>query len=83
MITLFYLKSCPYCKEALRYLNQHRIDYPNVSIEMIEESEQPEIANKYDYYYVPSFFIGKEKLHEGAALEEDIKQILVRASKNA
>ncbi|MDD6468194.1 MAG: thioredoxin family protein [Erysipelotrichaceae bacterium] len=83
MLTLFYLKSCPYCKEALRYLNQHRADYPNVSIQMIEESEQPEIASEYDYYYVPAFFIGKEKLHEGAVREEDIKEVLVQASKHA
>ena len=30
----------------------------------IEESIQPEIANRYDYYAVPTFYVGGEKVFE-------------------
>lgn len=78
MLTLFYLKNCPYCKEAFKYIEKHNKEY-NVKIEMIEESEQVERANSYDYYYVPCFYKGKDKIHEGAVTEEKIIEILKNA----
>ena len=42
---------------------------------MIEESEQSELADTYDYYYVPCFFEGTKKLHEGAITKETIQKI--------
>ena len=45
-------------------------------IQMIEESEQAEIANQYDYYYVPSFYYNEQKLHEGAISEQELVTIL-------
>ncbi len=42
---------------------------------MIEESQQAELANSYDYYYVPTFYLGDEKLHEGAMTEEDVQSV--------
>lgn len=76
---LFYLKSCPHCQRALAWLQELYEDdpqYRQVNIEMIEESEQSEIADTYDYYYVPCFFLGHQKLHEGAADKETIRKIL-------
>ena len=32
---------------------------------MIEESEQPEVADAFDYYYVPTFYVDGVKVHEG------------------
>ena len=43
-VKLFYLRSCPFCKKALRYIDEARAAHPElaaVGIEMIEESEQP------------------------------------------
>ena len=42
-VKLFYLKSCPFCKKALRYIEEARAAHPElaaVGIELIEESEQ-------------------------------------------
>jgi len=75
---LFYLKNCPYCKEAFRYLEKHNKEY-NVHIELIEETEQAELANSYDYYYVPCFFKGTQKIHEGAITEQQVIDILKNA----
>ena len=60
-VKLFYLKNCPFCKKALRYIEEARAAHPElaaVGIEMIEESEQPALADTFDYYYVPTFYVG-------------------------
>ena len=46
---------------------------------MIEESEEPEVADRYDYYYVPTFYVGDEKVHEGGIYPEEVEQVLRRA----
>lgn len=78
MLRLFYLENCPHCQRAkqwIRELYQENPEYQKVTIEMIDEAKEVELANSYDYYYVPSLFKGHEKLHEGVASKEKIKNI--------
>ncbi len=78
-LTLFYLPGCPHCRLALRLLDELRgenADYARIGIDMIDESAQKALAASYDYFYVPCFFMGKSKLHEGHAEREDIKRVL-------
>ncbi|WP_301861171.1 glutaredoxin [uncultured Megasphaera sp.] len=66
-ITAFYLNGCPYCKgarEAVQELIAENPAYGTVPVMWYEESEQPEAVQGHSYYYVPSLFIGKEKLYE-------------------
>ena len=66
-IELFYLASCPYCRNAKRAigeLTEENPAYRDIRIDWIEESEQPEIADKRDYYSVPTIFYQGEKLYE-------------------
>lgn len=75
---LFYLERCPYCIKAMNYMeNLKKVnpEYRLIELEMIEESQQAELANSYDYYYVPTFYLGDEKLHEGAMTEEDVQSV--------
>lgn len=75
---LFYLENCPHCKRArawMEELYQENLAYKDIPIEMIEESQQVELADSYDYYYVPCFFEGDKKLHEGVASKEIIQNI--------
>ncbi len=77
-LTLFYLKQCPFCKRALQYIDELMATYPefqSISIHLIEESEQPEVADRYDYYYVPCFYLGEEKLHEGGIYKEEVEAL--------
>lgn len=80
-LTLFYLESCPYCQKAIGYLDKHHNDpkYQEIEIERIEEKQNAELADQYDYYYVPTFFMGQEKLFEGAMEEADVIRVLDRA----
>ena len=67
-VRLFYLKNCPFCKKALHYIDEIKAEHAELAsleIDMIEESEQPELADKFDYYYVPTFYVDGVKEHEG------------------
>lgn len=66
-IELFYLKTCPYCRNAKRAIDElieENPAYADIQIDWIEESEQPEIAQARDYYSVPTIFWQGEKLYE-------------------
>lgn len=84
-ITLFYLEDCPYCHNARRALEELKKENPaynEVEIDWIEESEHPELAGKYDYYYVPTIYAGDKKLYEArpsesyASCKENVKASL-------
>lgn len=80
-ITLFYLENCPHCRKAQQILTTllQEPRYQELKVEKIEESKQPEIANRYDYYYVPTFYVGDEKICEGVLDKKDITEVLERA----
>ena len=81
-VTMFYLKSCPHCKNAeaiLHNLCEENPLYSQVAIERIEERENPQIADKYDYYYVPCYYVEGEKCHEGVPTTEKIEAVLKKA----
>lgn len=81
-ILLFKLKYCGYCREALQYLEQilqENPEYKDLEIEQVDEREQSARANAYDYYYVPTFYVDEEKVHEGPVNFKQVKEILRRA----
>jgi glutaredoxin len=66
-ITAFYLTHCPYCrnaKAALKELIEENKAYAAVTVDWYEESERPDVVKGHEYYYVPSMFIGDEKVYE-------------------
>ena len=66
-ITYFYLENCPYCqnaKKAMDELKEENPDYSSIEMDWIEEERQPDLAKVYNYYYVPTMFIGANKLYE-------------------
>jgi thiol-disulfide isomerase/thioredoxin len=76
-IKLFYLKNCPFCKQAFSFIDELKQQdaYRGIEIETIEESEEPETANRYDYYYVPTFYVDGVKVSEGAVTLEKVEAI--------
>lgn len=81
-IQLFYLKNCPFCKKALHYIEEAKAAHPelqSLQIELIEESEEPALADQYDYYYVPTFYIDGVKVHEGGIYPEEVEPLLRKA----
>ena len=84
-ILYFYISSCPHCSKAdriIRNLTERYPEFKEVRIRKIEESLQPDIANSYDYYYVPCFFVNGKKIFEGVPSEEKISEAFREAIKN-
>ncbi|MDO4566675.1 MAG: thioredoxin family protein [Oscillospiraceae bacterium] len=64
----FVLAACPHCRRSERLekeLIELHPEYASVEIEVVDEGEQPARADKYDYYKVPCYFVGEEKISEG------------------
>ena len=81
-ITYFYLSGCPYCIRADQYIEELMAENPEfagISIRKIEERQNAALAKKYDYYFVPSLWIGQKKLFEGAATKEQIRAVFAEA----
>lgn len=81
-VRIFKLTYCGYCRRALQYVDELRAanpDFNALEIETIDEREQAEEARRHDYYYVPTFYIGNEKVHEGAVTREQVEEILRQA----
>ncbi|MFI3284229.1 MAG: thioredoxin family protein [Erysipelotrichaceae bacterium] len=77
-LKLFILENCPHCIKARGYLSELLKDpkYQAVEIELIDENKQSELANSYDYYYVPTFFYHEKKLFEGSMTKKDVQNVL-------
>ena len=78
------MKGCPYCRTALRVLDELKETqekYSSVETELIEENEQPEIAGQYDYYHVPTVYVDERKVFETQPgdSEKVIRENLIRA----
>ena len=81
-VQLFYLKNCPFCKKAFTYIEEVQQAHPELAaltIELIEESEEPAVAEQYDYYYVPTFYIDGVKVHEGGIYPDEVEPLLRKA----
>lgn len=80
-ITMFYQRRCPFCKKAFTYMDEllQQEPYKGLQIDKIEETEQPELADRYDYYYVPTFYIDGEKVHEGGIFRDEVKALFDKA----
>ena len=66
-ILMFYLESCGYCDKARRALDElfeENPAYRQIPLTRIEESREPEPADRYDYYAVPTFFVDGKKIFE-------------------
>lgn len=78
-LTIFYQERCPFCKRAFNYieeLKKENPEYSKITTELIEETLQPDYADTFDYYYVPTFYIDGEKVHEGGIKKDEVKAIL-------
>lgn len=86
-ITIFVLKYCGFCRTALQYLDSILAEHPEyrqVEIEKVDEAVERERARAHDYFYVPTFYIGDRKVHEGAVRDKSqIEAILKEAAQSS
>ncbi|MDR1482067.1 MAG: hypothetical protein LBI74_05515 [Synergistaceae bacterium] len=59
----------------MKEICSERPEFGAVDIEITDETKEPEYAGRFDYYYVPTFFVDGEKIHEGVPSREAIVKI--------
>lgn len=77
-VKMMVLDGCPHCKRAfslMQELCEEHPEYRDVEVEVIEENREEEKTRGYDYWYVPTYFVGAEKLHEGVPSKEKIDAV--------
>ncbi len=83
-IELFYLTHCPYCvyaRRAIEELREEQPAYREIEIRWIEETEEAELADSRDYYYVPTLYYDGVKRYEAkpthsrAAIKQHIRDV--------
>lgn len=83
-VQMFIQKSCPFCKQALSWmeeLKEENPEYSKVEVTIVDELLQADLANQYDYYYVPTYYIEGVKVHEGAASKDIVRNVYEKAIK--
>lgn len=81
-LTIIHFEACPYCRAALKWVEELQQEHPELQqlkIEHIDERLTPERTKGYKYWFVPTFYLGEEKLHEGAASKQIVEGILRKA----
>ncbi|MGI5856300.1 MAG: thioredoxin family protein [Candidatus Merdivicinus sp.] len=84
-VLLFVMAGCPYCREALQWqedLMEKEPAFRSIPLRIIDETKEPDFANRFDYYYVPTYYVDGKKLHEGAATEKIVEDVLKTALQN-
>ncbi len=78
-VKLFHFESCPYCRDAIQWMEELQREQPalaRVRVERIDEQLEPEKIKGYDYWYVPTFFVDDVKAHEGVASKAIVERVL-------
>jgi glutaredoxin len=81
-VKMFMFEGCPHCRKASEMMAEAcraNPEYAKVAVTKIDEKKDPDYANRFDYYYVPTFFVGDEKLHEGVPSKEAIEKVYAAA----
>ena len=66
-ILMFHRDDCGYCTRAFRAIDELYAEnpaYKALAIQQVEETREPEFADRFDYYAVPTFYVDGEKRFE-------------------
>lgn len=75
-------ETCPHCVKALALmeeLKKENPEYENVEVKVVDENREAEFADSLDYWYVPTYFVDGEKVHEGVPTKEKVKKVYEKA----
>jgi glutaredoxin-like protein len=71
-LQVFVTPTCPYCPPAVILAQQMAFYSPRVKADMIEATEFPQLAQKYNVYGVPRTVINEKEFIEGAVPEKQL-----------
>ena len=64
---------------AFRFIDELKQEHPefkDIVLETVDELEEPELADTFDYYYVPTFYVDDKKVHEGGIYKPEVEKLL-------
>ncbi len=79
-IQVFVTPTCPYCGLAVRLAHQFAMESPFIKGEMVESTEFPHLANRYNVFGVPKTIINETESVEGAVPEEILLEHVLKAA---
>lgn len=82
-ILFFHLAHCPHCLRARQLMAEvlsNHPEYKSIPIREVNERKEPAIADAYDYYYVPTYYVNNKKVHEGVPTYDKIKAVFEAAA---
>lgn len=77
-VLMMILPDCPYCRQAKAMMDELRREdarYAAVAVRVVNEREDTALAESLDYYYVPTYFVDGQKLHEGVPTKEAVRRV--------
>ena len=83
-VKMMMLDTCPYCRQAFAMMDKLKEEHPEykeIPIDVIEETREPEKTKGYDYWYVPTFFVGEQKILEGVPTIDKVEKVFQEALK--
>lgn len=78
-IQVFVTPTCPYCTSAVRLGHQFALESPWVQADMVESTEFPHLANRFNIYGVPKTVVNETISFEGAVPEEEFLAHVLKA----
>ncbi len=78
-IQVFVTPTCPYCTTAVRLGHQFALESPLVKADMVESTEFPRLANRFNVYGVPKTVVNETISFEGAVPEEEFLAQVLKA----
>lgn len=81
-IKLFVTETCPHCRRTHGYIRDllaKHPEYREIPLTVIDENRESALAAQYDYYYVPTFYVEGEKVHEGVPSQEIVEEVFKQA----
>jgi glutaredoxin-like protein len=70
-IQVFVTPTCPYCTAAVRLGHQFAMESSWIKADMVESTEFPHLANRFNVYGVPKTIVNETVTFEGAVPEEE------------
>lgn len=81
-VLYFYMEGCPFCRQTERWMEEvvrEHPEYAAVEVRRVEERRERGFANGFDYYFVPTYYVGGVKAHEGVATKAIVESVYQKA----
>jgi glutaredoxin-like protein len=78
-IQIFVTLTCPYCSSAVAMGHRMALENENISADMINAQEFPQLAQKYNVFAVPKIVVNETTQFEGALPEDAYVQKIIES----